>query len=478
MRKLRLLTAPCALALILTAMPAQAEPSAALIRGYDLAYNLDHDEAMAAFSRIIEERPDDPAGYRSVAATVWLRFLFLRGGMLVDNYMAGSVNKATVKVDKPPDALDELFHRHIARAVALSEQAVKDAPDDPDAHYNLGASVALEASYRASIEGKPLNALRDAKRAYEAHEKVLELDPSRKDASLIIGIYRYIVSIMPRAFRMMAYLVGFDGGKEEALAMIREAAAYPGESQTEAKFALVLLYNREKEFVAAQRVLNDLKGRYPDNRLVWLESASTHIRNDRPLRAERALRQGFAKLERDTRTRMYGEEVTWRLKRGMALVALDRPGDALPDLLKRFSNRPCTTWGGRGTSARTDAGGPMRAYAMDLRERALLDSDAGMKAADVAAKYRVSGSWVRLLKQRRRDTGEVAPRVQRQGRRGMREPHLHTVAALMAAHPDRTLAERKDALATPASVPPVWRAVRALGLTVQNNGPPGRTRSA
>ena len=45
----------------------------------------------------------------------------------------------------------------------------------------------------------------------------------------------------------------------------------------------------------------------------------------------------------------------------------------------------------------------MRAYSMDLRERALLDSDAGMKAADVATKYRVSGSWVRLLKQRRRE---------------------------------------------------------------------------
>ena len=105
----------------------------------------------------------------------------------------------------------------------------------------------------------------------------------------------------------------------------------------------------------------------------------------------------------------------------------------------------------------------MRAYSMDLRERALLDSDAGMKAADVAAKYRVSGSWVRLLKQRRR---------------GMLEPHLHTVADLIAAHPDRTLAELKDALATPASVPTVWRAVRALGLTVKKNGPPVRTRSA
>ena len=52
----------------------------------------------------------------------------------------------------------------------------------------------------------------------------------------------------------------------------------------------------------------------------------------------------------------------------------------------------------------------MRAYSMDLRVRALRDSDGGMKADDVAAKYQVSGSWVQVLKQRRRETGEVAPR--------------------------------------------------------------------
>ena len=55
----------------------------------------------------------------------------------------------------------------------------------------------------------------------------------------------------------------------------------------------------------------------------------------------------------------------------------------------------------------------MRAYSMDLRERVLHDSDAGMQAAAVASKYRVSASWVRRLKQRRRETGEVAPRQQR-----------------------------------------------------------------
>ena len=115
----------------------------------------------------------------------------------------------------------------------------------------------------------------------------------------------------------------------------------------------------------------------------------------------------------------------------------------------------------------------MRAYSMDLRERALRASDAGMKAADVADKYDVSGLWVRLLKQRRRTTGEVAPRAQRYGPRRMLDPHLHTLAALIAEQPDRTLA----ALGTSASLATIWRAVDALHLTVKKNGAPVRTRS-
>ena len=103
----------------------------------------------------------------------------------------------------------------------------------------------------------------------------------------------------------------------------------------------------------------------------------------------------------------------------------------------------------------------MRASSMDLRERALLDiSDAGMKAAEVAAKYRVGGSWVRLLEQRRRETGEVAPRVQRHGRCCM--PPLHTLAALIAAHPDRTLASLTRR--------PSWNASGAMGLSSASIG--------
>ena len=43
----------------------------------------------------------------------------------------------------------------------------------------------------------------------------------------------------------------------------------------------------------------------------------------------------------------------------------------------------------------------MAAYQNDLRTRVLADWDVGMKANEVAAKYRVSRAWVHRLVQRR-----------------------------------------------------------------------------
>ena len=117
----------------------------------------------------------------------------------------------------------------------------------------------------------------------------------------------------------------------------------------------------------------------------------------------------------------------------------------------------------------------MRAYSMDLRERVLHDSDAGMQAAAVASKYRVSASWVRRLKQRRRETGEVAPRQQRYGRHPVLASQLHTRAALIREQPDRTLADLQVALGTSASLATIWRAVKQLGFTVKKNGTRVRT---
>ena len=112
----------------------------------------------------------------------------------------------------------------------------------------------------------------------------------------------------------------------------------------------------------------------------------------------------------------------------------------------------------------------MAPYSKDLRTRVLKDCDSGVASKDVAAKYRVSRSWVDRLKQRRRETGEVGPRRQTVFKKQALAGQEDQLRALVAATPDRTLAELRDALRSAASLSSVWRALDRLKLTVKKNG--------
>jgi transposase len=115
---------------------------------------------------------------------------------------------------------------------------------------------------------------------------------------------------------------------------------------------------------------------------------------------------------------------------------------------------------------------------MDLRTRVLADWDAGMKAEEVAAKYRVSRAWVHRLVQRRRETGEIAPRRQTKFRARTLAEQDDRLAALVTAQPDRTLAELREALPTTASLATIWRALGRLNLTVKKNRTRRRTAAS
>ena len=119
----------------------------------------------------------------------------------------------------------------------------------------------------------------------------------------------------------------------------------------------------------------------------------------------------------------------------------------------------------------------MKPYSMDLRERILRDSDVGMETGQVALKYAVSESWVRRLKQRRRETGEVAPR-----RAGFRKepqwvPHAERLKELVGQKPDATLAELRDLLGVSFSIHTIARALRALQLTFKKKSSAPRNRT-
>jgi transposase len=116
------------------------------------------------------------------------------------------------------------------------------------------------------------------------------------------------------------------------------------------------------------------------------------------------------------------------------------------------------------------------AYSMDLRTRVLRDSDAGFSSKDLAARYHVSRAWVDALKQRRRDTGAFAPRKPTKFRgRALAPADLDRLAAVLAARPDATLGEIREALRTSAGVTTIWRALKQLDFTFKKNGTRRRT---
>ncbi len=114
----------------------------------------------------------------------------------------------------------------------------------------------------------------------------------------------------------------------------------------------------------------------------------------------------------------------------------------------------------------------MKAYSMDLRKRVLAMCDAGRGTREVARVLNVSESWVRRLKQRRREEGIIGPRPSGGRRHGHFDPvRLDQLREWLRQHPDATLewllgrAEREMGLR--CSVMAVCRAVKKLGWSLK-----------
>jgi tetratricopeptide (TPR) repeat protein len=329
--------------LTLIAPPAAAQDAAALrARGLQLGFNLDHAEALAAFQQAAAADPQDAAAFRLAAATAWTEQLFDHGAITVDDYLGEA--RATVPRGATDPRLASTIRGALDTAIALGERRVRERPSDADAHFQLGAAYGVLASYTATVEGRVLGSLGPARRAYREHERVLQLDPKRKDAGLIVGTYRYAVSSLSLPLRIAAHIAGFGGNRTMGVRMIEDAANDPAaDSQANALFVLVLVYNRESRFDDALRVVERLQRQFPRNRLLWLEAASTALRADRARLALTLVEQGLARQAADPRRRAPGEDARWKFVHGAALVRTGQSAAAGRELVAALA-MPSRSW--------------------------------------------------------------------------------------------------------------------------------------
>jgi len=86
----------------------------------------------------------------------------------------------------------------------------------------------------------------------------------------------------------------------------------------------------------------------------------------------------------------------------------------------------------------------MEAYSKEFRRDVLAACDAGEGTRSVALRFNVSESWVRRIKQERREQGKLAPKITRTRRKAW-EPYADWILAQLDRQPDMYLRELQAA---------------------------------
>src|SRR6185295_11362255 len=98
-------------------------------------------------------------------------------------------------------------------------------------------------------------------------------------------------------------------------------------------------------------------------------------------------------------------------------------------------------------------------YSAEFQGEVLRACDAGEGTRAVATRFNVSESWVRRIKQERREQGKVAPLKTRR-RTPKWAAHAERIVALIRQAPDLTLEQLQQKLGTALSVQTLCRALQ------------------
>ena len=264
-----------ALVLMCAAAAAATAQDNLVARGYQHFYNLEYDQALADFRRYEAAAPNDPNAFNHVAEGVLYRDMFRAGALETELVSGNNPFLRRAKVNASPEDQRE-FDASIAHALALAEARLRANPRDTGALYALGVSYGLRANYDFLVRKAWRDALRDATAARKAHSRVTEIDPSNVDARMVQGLHDYIVGSLPLEWRLLGFLIGFHGNKEEGIHEVEMVSRNGKVDRLDAEFLLCAVYRREKKSGRAIPLLEDLIGRFPGNYLLRMELAQMY----------------------------------------------------------------------------------------------------------------------------------------------------------------------------------------------------------
>jgi tetratricopeptide (TPR) repeat protein len=261
-------------------------------------YNLEYDQAIADYTKLVQQKPNDPIGYNDLASAKLYKIMLRQG--LLDSNAFGKDNRF-LRNRRPQG--DQAEKRQVIDTLergrgAAEAQLARDSRDKV-ALYALCANYGLRATYEFSLDKAWVAALRSGSKARAYCDQVKKVDPSFTDAYLVLGVYEYAAGSLPMAAKMFGAIGGIHGNKKKGFEYVTRVAQQGNYERNSARVVLALLYRREKRPLEAARVLEGLTADYPRNYLFGIEIASNYADASQPDRAVGVLKTLLAKADQN-----------------------------------------------------------------------------------------------------------------------------------------------------------------------------------
>jgi tetratricopeptide (TPR) repeat protein len=264
-----------AVVVLLLAVNAIAGLEEDLAVGFDHFYNLEYDEAIAAFEKAARANPTSPLPQDGVAQSVLYREMF-RNGALESELIDGTNSFLRRPKMEASQATTDLFFNAINKALELSQKEIERNPRDKRALHARAVALAFRSNWNFLVRKAWRDSLSDATAARKAEDQILAIDPKDPDARLGEGVHEYIIGCLPWGWRALGFLVGFRGDKVHGLATVEEISRHGTINKPDAEIMLCAFYRREREPKKAIPLLDDLIRRYPRNYLLRFEQSKMY----------------------------------------------------------------------------------------------------------------------------------------------------------------------------------------------------------
>lgn len=227
-----------------------------ILRGIDLIYDRQFDDAEDLFRKVIAKSQDKPAGYFYLAMVSWSR--------LASGFWS-------------PENVKE-FKKRIDRAIEVAEVRVdRDGADSYDFFY-LGGALGFKGRFEL-MKGNWTSSFFLARNAIAALKICLKMDPDNNDVLLGLGTFDYYTARLSGVLKFLTYFLLHRGDIEKGLKKLTIASKKAIYSATEAKTVLLYIYLfAEQDFTKALDLSTELAERYKTNQRFQVLRGVSYIR--------------------------------------------------------------------------------------------------------------------------------------------------------------------------------------------------------